>query len=74
VEQLRQNAGFSYPAVLIIIAVTAIFAQRAAVGERLQARREIEHRIVAQGEEFVWAIESYWLAGQDEPVLPRNFD
>jgi hypothetical protein len=73
-EQLRQDGGFSYPAVLILIAVTAIFAQRAAVGERLQARREVEHRIVAQGEAFIWAIESYWLAGRDKPVLPRNID
>jgi hypothetical protein len=74
VEQLKNTAGFSYPAVLILIAVSAIFAQQAVKGQQLQARRHIENRIIAQGEAFIWAIESYWLAGQDEPTLPRNID
>jgi len=71
---IKQSAGFSYPALLIVIAVAAIFAQQATVDRQLQARREIENRIIAQGEEFVWALESYWLDGLEEPELPRNID
>lgn len=72
--KLGNTSGFSYPAVLIVLVIMAASAQRVLIDKTLQARRQIELNIVAQGEAFVWALESYWISGGASPELPQTVE
>ncbi len=72
--RLSSQEGFTYSAVLAAILVIGITAQAAVQSSRKSVERYTDWRVETAANEVLRAIELYWIAGGDEPSLPRSFD
>ncbi|MEI6318708.1 MAG: hypothetical protein WCS09_09345 [Pseudomonadota bacterium] len=75
VTRLRRCGGFTYLAVLFLLALAGITATATAVVWRFEQRREMEAELVFVGNEFARAIESYRAVAPNVPQpWPRTLE
>lgn len=72
--KLAGSAGFSYPALLGVLLGLGLMGQTAIYASGAKARRALDTRVEASGQEFVRAVESYRAALPDLPELPQSID
>lgn len=72
--QTDRVAGYTYPAVLILLVGVALAAQSATIPASGRAQAEREAELLFRGLAYREAIQSYWDAGAPSPVLPRDLD
>ena len=75
VTPVRRCGGFTYLAVLFLLALAAITATATAIVWRIEHRRAMEAELLFIGSEFAQAIESYRAVAPNVPQpWPRSFD
>ncbi len=70
--KLGGQGGFSYPAVLAFLLVVGILGQSQVASQAMRAKREIDHRVEAEGTAILNALQSYYVAGGETPELPTD--
>ena len=75
VTRVRRCGGFTYLAVLFLLALAGITATATAIVWRVEQRREMEAELVFAGNEFARAIESYRAVAPNVPQpWPRTLE
>lgn len=74
-SQRRASAGFTYLAVLFLLALAGITATATAIVWRIEQQRELEAELLFAGAEFARAIESYRAVAPNAPQpWPRSLE
>lgn len=66
------EAGYTYVSVLLLILVMTLGAQAAIVPSQSERIVDREAELLFRGQAYRDAIQSYWLAGGDNPSYPRE--
>lgn len=67
-----REAGYTYPAALILLVALALAAQTATIPASGTAQSEREAELIFRGMAYRDAIEAYWRAGGTNPRLPAR--
>jgi type II secretory pathway pseudopilin PulG len=70
--QTDREAGYTYPAVLILLVAAALAAQSTSIPTSGQMQREREAELLFRGLAYRDAIEAYWNAGGVNGTLPTR--